>query len=121
MTVTREQFFAAKTFKIERVEVPNLGTMFVRSMTIPQREHVLVMHNAAVKGNTDPLFCARIIAWCACDEEGKRLFKDEDVKQIAEQDAEAMSELVDTACRISGLRKDAVESAEKNSEATPNS
>lgn len=46
---------------------------------------------------------AMVVAWCACDENGSRIFSDEDIDTIGESPYSAINRLADAIVRISGF------------------
>ncbi len=52
---------------------------------------------------------AKLVTLCVVDEEGKRLFKDEDVELLGRKSAVALNRIFEVAQRLSGLRPEDVE------------
>ncbi len=59
---------------------------------------------------------AKLVALTVVDEQGNRIFKDEDVKWLGNKSAAALDRIFEVAQRLSGLRDEDVEELAKNSE-----
>lgn len=102
--------------KVVEVPVPDWGgRVFVRGMTGRQRDRVEQLFVVARQRN-QPVDNARgiVCAYCLCNEQGVRLFDDNDAGALGELDANIIDLIYDTAARLSGIKADSVEGAEKN-------
>ena len=54
-----------------------------------------------------------------CDENGKRIFKDEDIPALGKKSAKALSLIFDKAQELNGLSDEDVEKLSKNSVSAP--
>lgn len=61
---------------------------------------------------------ARLCVMCIRDEEGKRIFDESDVVQLAKKSGKAIQRVYEVAEKLSGLAKGEVEEMVKNSEKT---
>ena len=118
--LTREQILAAKDVATERVNVPEWGgEVIVRGLTGRNRDRFEALMTAN-KGNAMlDNACALMAAWCVVDENGQRLFTDEDVEQLGEKNARILVQLFQVAGRLSGTNQDDIKEMIKNSEAAP--
>lgn len=105
----------------ELVEVPEWGgSIFVRSITAAERGTIeaAAARFKEGKGKDDSfarLFTLRFATMAICDENGARLFTDEEVKELAQKNAAVVSRIAQVAQRLSGFEKKDVEELEKNS------
>jgi predicted DNA binding protein len=63
---------------------------------------------------------ARLAVLCLCDEQGRRLFADDDAAELGLKSSAALDRITDVAARLNRLNTEALEEAEKNSETTRN-
>lgn len=66
-----------------------------------------------------PNLLALVAAVSVVDEQGERLFSDEDVPALAKKHAGALQRIFDTALRLNGLTQERVSDLGKDSAATP--
>ena len=109
----------------EVVELPELGegvSVIVVGMTAKERSD---FDNQFVSRKGDPMKKRiaegreRIVVACCRDEEGKRLFTQDDVVQLGKQSGIVIERIVNAAQRTSGMTKDDLEDSIKNSEEVP--
>lgn len=125
MSLSKSEFFAAaaKTAGCVPVEVEGIGTVYVRKMTLGERdeyeqsrvekigdEYEVTMTNAR----------ARLVVLCACDQDGKRIFTDEDISALAAMPAPTLEPIVDKAMELNRMRPKDVKDLAKNSGPTQN-
>lgn len=112
--LNREQILSVQDSKIETVEVPEWGgSVCVRAMSAKERDGWEIRYatdfankNRSVRGS----LCAVVI----CDENGNRLFTEQDIPVLEQKSAAALDRLFDVAMRMNGLRKQDVDELEKN-------
>ena len=117
--LTREQILQAQDIVRESVPVPEWGgEVLVRSLTGAERDayEATMIH---LRG-TDPQVNlanarAKLAARSMVDEQGQRLFSDEDVKALSQKSAAALQRVYDVASRLSGLSQSDLEELVKNS------
>lgn len=126
--LSREQILEAQDMEKELVDVPEWGgPVYVRALTGAERdafEDSMVEMRVVRKGRkreTVPQMRyqnlrARLCALTICDEEGNRLFKDEDVHALGKKSAAALDRVFEVAQRLSGLREEDVEELAGNFE-----
>lgn len=108
-TLTRDDLLSNHDIKIERVLLPGLDAqVFVKEMTAGEQDRFQI---AAGK---DSVIRARLVAICACDESGERLFHDGDVQLLSQKPAWLIDGIFDAAQRLNKLSEDAAGELEKN-------
>lgn len=123
--LTAADILDADDIRSEYVEVPEWGgTVKVTGLTGEQRNKVgTLMRAEAKKTNEDDalaFFQMRIAAASMIDEEGKRLFSQNDVAKLAKKSAVAIQRVYDAAARLSGIGEEAIEEAKEDLKALPN-
>lgn len=119
--LTREQLLSIDdiTPTIEAVAGPGgQGQVGVRILTAGERDAFLDLIGQAEDGrvkNLKVILCTLTL----CDEQGGRLFAQDEVEALAGKSSEFIERVFDTAKRISQLGDDATEEAKKNSAPTP--
>ena len=112
--LSRDAILGADDRRTEDVEVPEWGgTVRVRGLTGTERD-AYEASIVSLRGDGSQHFTlqnarARLVALCACDEAGERIFTDKDVKELGLKSAVALERVFDAARRVSGLSDDAVE------------
>jgi hypothetical protein len=131
MALTAEDIRKAKKGKAglarELVPVPAWGgEVWVRALTGAERDGFEAANSRVVGSGKarriEPRldnYRARLVVLGACHESGANLFDEDDVGWLSQESAEALDALVDAIHRLSGMKEESVEQAEKNSAATP--
>ena len=118
MLLNRNTILQATTLPYEDVEVAEWGgTVRVRGMTGRERdalEQLVVGPDGKRKSIEN--FRGRVVATCAVDDSGMRLFTDADAKLLGNNSAAALERVFTVALRLSGLSATDVADLEKNSE-----
>jgi len=121
MLLSKDAILAANDLQYEDVHVPEWGgTVRVRALTGAERDAFEAkMAEARQKGMALGAalhnFRAKLVVRCIVDEQGKRLFSDDDAKALGTKSGAVLDRLFDVARRLSGMNEDAVEEAAKNS------
>lgn len=119
MPLTREQILQADDRKTVVVEVPEWGgSVIVSSMdgiTRDKFEASLVLGDGKVnrKINLENMR-ARLVALCTVDEDGNRLFTDDDVTILGKKNAKALDKVADVCQELNGLTDKKLEEAKGN-------
>ncbi len=116
--LTREEILQVQDLPVEDVHVPEWGGWVrVRGLTAEERDRLEASilegqgkHTRVKMENVR----AKLVAMTVVDEEGNRLFTDEDVAALAKKSATAMQRVFDVAMRLSGLTEEAMEELAKN-------
>jgi len=118
MALTREQILAAADIRREQVNVPEWGgSVWVRGLTAAERDlfdlAATVEQNGRRVVNFEQLR-ARLAAMTIVDENGERLFSDDDVELLAAKSGAAVGRIFDVAMRLSGLTGQDIEEITQN-------
>lgn len=121
--LTRDAILRADDLPRELVDVPEWGgEVYVRSLTGAERDR-FEASMIEQRGKSQHVNMANIRAKLAsltiCDENGARLFGDEDVKALAGKSAAALNRVFDAARKLSGLADDDVKELTEALEADP--
>lgn len=121
MTLSRDQILAASDLETREVEVPEWGgSVLVRALSGKERD-AYEASLMLIRGKTQiPNLAnmrAKLVARAIVDEDGKRLFTDQDVNALGLKSAAALNRVHDVVQELSGLNEGATEDAEENSDA----
>jgi hypothetical protein len=106
----------APQFPREEVQVPEWGgSVMVRCLSGAERDKLEVEWESTKRVN----FRARLVAYAACDDQGKPLFLTNDIPSLGQQPASALSRICDVAFKLNAFTKSDVEELEKNSGTDP--
>lgn len=90
-----------------KIEIPEWGGSYqIRKMTGAEVE---IYHVRAYR-----LSRAMLICMCLLDENGERIFRDEDFAAVANTDPELLDRIYEAICSVNGIGIRAGEQAEKN-------
>ena len=111
--LNREAILQAQDLPTERVPVPEWGgEVIVRGLTGAERDRfeqsIVETRGKDTRVNLRNIR-AKLVTLCVVDEEGKRLFKDDDVELLGRKSAVALNRIFEVAQRLSGLRPEDVE------------
>lgn len=122
MTLNREAILQADDLERREVSVPEWGgTVFVRGMTGRERDQFEASIVKQKGKNTEINMKnarAKLVALCAVDEEGNRIFSDTDIALLSNKSAKALDRIFAMAMELSGISKDDMEELTKNSDET---
>lgn len=105
---------SAEDLPHEDVAVPEWGGVVrIRTMTAGARDDYEQTMLAA-KGQRQRNVRAQLVALCAVDETGGRLFGPGDIEALGAKSAKALDRLFDAAIRLNGLGASDIEDLEKN-------
>ena len=109
----RDEILQAPDQKIETIPVPEWGgEVCVRSLSAADRDR-LEASMIKVRGKERSVnlenIRAKLLSMAACDEDGKRLFSEADVKELGGKNAAAVQRVFVAAQRLAGLTDDDVE------------
>lgn len=117
MALTREAILAIDDLPREVVEVWG-DRLWVRCMTAAERDdfeaQVMVTKGKDTKLNLKNLR-AQLVVRTTVDEDGNRLFTDEDAEDVGKKSADEIDKLFAVASRLSGFSEKDVEELAKNS------
>jgi len=112
--LTRDDIMAINDLPCEDVLIPEWGNRYVRvrGLTGAERDQfeqsIVEARGKDTRVNLRNIR-AKLVALCVVDEEGKRLFKDEDAELLGRKSAVALNRIFEVAQRLSGLRPEDVE------------
>jgi hypothetical protein len=93
----------ARKVPIEKLEIPELGGfVFVRGMRSVERdewERSLRKPNGEIRGN----FRARLVVRTAVNEQGERLFSDDDIQAVGKIRVDILQRICNVAQKLSGV------------------
>jgi hypothetical protein len=120
MALNKEQILQASDIQLKEVDVPEWGgSVYVKGMTGTERDKfessIIEMRGSQQRVNMIDVR-AKLACYTICDESGKRLFTDNEVKELAKKSASALQRVFDVAQKLSGIGADDVDSLLKNSE-----
>ncbi len=110
--LTRDQILAASDIEYNTVSVPKWGgDVRIRSMTGADRATlVATCRDEESEGKFDTI----MIALCAVDENGNRMFSVKDVEALGQKSVESLNLIARAIRDLNGIGIDAEASAEKN-------
>ncbi|MGE5585722.1 MAG: hypothetical protein ACM309_09390 [Bacillota bacterium] len=111
--LTKEAILQAQDLPTEDVEVREWGgTVRVRALTGAERDAfeqgVVETRGKSTRMNLRNIR-AKLVALTVVDEDGKRVFTDEDAELLGRKSAAALNRVFEVAQRLSGLRPEDVE------------
>ena len=113
----RETILGARDLKSERVEVPEWGaTVTISELTALERERFqdIVVPKDGAPGMRTSIMFAWLIALAVRDEDGARLFRDDDVEALANKSLGVLVRIGSIAQRLNAIGAEAAEQAVKN-------
>lgn len=123
MHLSRDEILKADDIKTEVVEVPEWGgTVLVRGLTGRERDSfeasIMERRGKQLVPNVANVR-AKLACRCIIDENGRRVFSDQDADELGEKNASAMNRVYDVASRLSGMTDDDLEELVENFDGTP--
>ena len=130
MILSRDAILAADDLPRETVEVPEWGgAVIVQGLTSRQRDlfeaSIQKRRPGGKKRHKDQQetedridldnFRAKLVVRCVVDEQGSRIFGDQDIETLGAKSAQAVSRLFDVAQRLCGMSNEDVEELAGNS------
>lgn len=117
--LTRDAILQAQDLPTERVFVEEWGgEVIVRGLTGAERDRfeqsIVETRGKNTRVNLHNIR-AKLVALCCVDEDGNRIFRDEDAELLGRKSAVALNKVFEVAQRLSGLRPEDVEELAGNS------
>lgn len=121
--LSRDAILAVDDVQYEDVEVPEWGgKVRVKSLTGKERDgleaSMIVGKGKNANVNLSNLR-AKLVARAVVDENGKRVFGDDDIAALGAKSAAALTRVYEVAQRLSGITQEDVDELTKNSETAP--
>ncbi len=122
MALSKKQILESKDLETKLVPVPEWGgAVLVSQITAADRDRfessIYVGEGATRRTNSENLR-ARLCALCLVDENGKRLFTDEEAIELGKKNAGVMDRLFDISQEINGMSKKEIDVVKKDSAPT---
>lgn len=116
--LTRDQIIDAVDIRVEEVSVPEWGgNVCIKTLTGEELDFyqagIVKMRGQSSEVNMLNMR-AKLVVLGVCDADGKRLFSDADVKQLAAKSAAALNRLFMAIQRLNGLSDAEMEEISKN-------
>lgn len=116
--LTKEAILNAKDIGVREVEVPEWGgVVLVRGMTGRERQEYEEFLSKGKRGKQEitPRFAVeKIVATCTVDQDGNRLFTDEELALLSNKSIKALMRIATVAMELSGLTKEDMEEMVEN-------
>lgn len=110
--LTRDSILAARDFDLVEVDVPEWGgSVYLRGLSSRDRDR---FEAGLAESNDMNNLRARLVVLALVDENGNRLFGDEEAAILGEKNAVVMGRLFDEVRNISGMSDEALGIAEGN-------
>lgn len=117
--LSREQVLEALDLEFEVVDVPEWGgKVRVKGLTGQERdwfESSLIITTGKIQKVDTQNIRAKLCAMCMVDNDGSRLFSDQDVALLGRKSAAALDRVYEVASRLSKISKEDVEELAGNS------
>jgi hypothetical protein len=116
LSLTKALILQAIDRKIVPVDVPEWGgTVYVRQLSVAESD----MLRQTCSNMTPIMAAANAIAVSLVDEEGNRLFGDDEMRALEQKNPKAVERIADVVAEINGWMPTSVKDAEKNSQSGP--
>ena len=118
--LSKTEILAQDDLKTEDIQIPEWGDAWVRVRTLnaSERDHfeasVTQRNGKKITTNLENIR-ARLCLLCLVDENGDRLFQEEDTFPLGGKSASALDRIFTVAQRLNGLRDEDVDELAKNS------
>ena len=111
--LSREAILQVQDLPTERIPVPEWGgEVIVRGLTAAERDQfeqsIVETRGKDTRVNLRNIR-AKLVVLCCVDEQGNRIFRDEDAEVLGRKSAVALNRVFEVAQRLSGLRPEDVE------------
>ena len=80
-------------------ELSGVGTVYIKKLSIDEQASLAKDADDNVKASL------RLVAYSVCDEDGKRLFGDADLKALGKMQSDTLTELVEIINQVNGFDK----------------
>jgi hypothetical protein len=124
MLLTRDQILQASDRETWRGPVPEWGTgeIILRGPSLVERDlFTAQLVNESRAGQKVPIgHRARLVVLCLVDEQGQRIFSDDEAAVLATKSAPVIDRLFEICQTLAGLGDGSLEEMKKNSASSPN-
>lgn len=112
MRLSKDAILGAEDLKSEEVEVPEWGgSVLVRGLTGRERddyETSLMVQRGGQMVSDIANARAKLVARCVVDDDGQRVFDNDDIGALGGKSGAALARVFDVAARLSGLGEDGI-------------
>ena len=115
--LSRDSIIAVKDFGIEKIDVPEWGgEVCLKKWSAKERGIYLSMafNESEVKMDEVANSMVSAVAMSLCDEDGKRLFNDDELDILAGKNGEVIERLCKEVYKLNGLAANSIEESAKN-------
>ncbi len=121
MSVRERVAEAAAKKQVKAVDAPELGEVYLRSLSAAEFDRLMAVVNTQFGGNLHKKanWRAWLVSQVLCEADGSRVFKEGEEALIGELASGTVQFLYDRFADMNGLGKDAVEEIEGNSSGMP--
>jgi len=120
MTLSRDAILGASDIQTREVHVPEWGdSVFIKGMSGAERDAFEAANQDGSGGQKLTNVRARFLVRCIVNENGTRIFRDEDAAALGKKSSAAISRLWDAAAELNGTSDEAQAVMEGNSETAP--
>lgn len=103
----REDILGADDFPTEVVECPEWGgEVLIRSLSGAERDEMERMLLDFQEGKEDLNVRAKVASWVIVDEEGKQVFRKDDVQALGRKNASPLDRIFDAVRRLSAMTEE---------------
>lgn len=111
----KDKIFAAADRKRRKVDVPEWeAEIFVQSMTGTERARFKTLTEKLNKDGREAEADTWLVLYTATDEQGNRVFSDEDFARLNDKSASILTHIAKEALIVNGLLPESIEEAKKN-------
>lgn len=120
MTLSRDAILGAVDIQTKEVHVPEWGdSVFIKGMSGAERDAFEAANQDGSGGQKLTNVRARFLVRCIVNENGTRIFRDEDAAALGKKSSAAISRLWEAAAELNGTSDEAQAVMEGNSETAP--
>lgn len=113
--MTAEEIGQLRDFRVQSVDVPEWGgTCYVRSLSLRDAQVFQDVSAGAARGTFTTEDICKIVALTLCDEQGNRLFSQEQLDVLLERNFQAVKRLFDASMQVVGLTASGVAQEKKD-------
>ena len=118
--LNRDQILAINDIQTAVVHVPEWGgDVNVRGLTALERDRLMAEFfdlegGGRMKPDKAAEYRVKLAVLCVIDENGERMFADNDTELLGKKNPKAIERIADTVARLSGISEEEIEALEKN-------
>jgi hypothetical protein len=117
MALSRDAILAASDIQTKEVDVPEWGgSVFIKGMTGAERDNFEAANQDGSGGQKLTNLRARFLVRCIVNENGTKIFSDQDAAALGKKSSAAINRLWEAASELNGTGAEEQEAMEGNSE-----